>query len=85
MRFYDARYVLLVYWDPLRMRARRGRRNEYDRYARLVLGLLARGATSNELEQFLDQAIAEDIGLVRQEGFSATASKMLLELMTMQG
>jgi hypothetical protein len=52
-RFPAIRRVLLEEWDPIGVRDEPGAQDEYDGYALALYGLLARGATDDDLAQYL--------------------------------
>lgn len=64
--------VLLLHWDPLRVRETPGTHDEYLTHAHAVYGLLARGASSMQVSRYLHgvesnemhhpELAAEDLG-----------------------
>ena len=52
-RFPAIRRVLLEEWDPIGVRDEPAAQREYDGYALALYGLLARGATDDDLAQYL--------------------------------
>jgi hypothetical protein len=52
-RFPAIRRVLLEEWDPIGVRGEPAAQSEYDGYALALYGLLARGATDDDLAEYL--------------------------------
>jgi hypothetical protein len=52
-RFPAIRRVLLEEWDPIGVRDEPDAQDEYDGYALALYGLLARGATDDDLAEYL--------------------------------
>jgi hypothetical protein len=62
-RFPAIRRVLLDEWDPAGVREQPEAQHEYDDYALALYGLLARGATDDDLAEYLGQAATCWMGL----------------------
>ena len=59
----EIRGVLVGIWDPIGIKALGGPRDEYDSYIGKMYGLLARGATDEEIEMELLKIEHERMGL----------------------
>jgi hypothetical protein len=57
-RFPAIRRVLLDEWDPIGVRDDPDEQDAYDGYALAIYGLLARGATDEQLTEYLSDAAA---------------------------
>ncbi len=53
--------LLLAHWDPLGVRGVPGPHAEYAAHAHAVYGLLARGASSVQIERYLHQVASEQL------------------------
>lgn len=57
------RQVLLVVWDPIGVFGAEGAEDEYDSYAPGVYGLLKRGASKEEIINYLHEIETDRMGL----------------------
>jgi hypothetical protein len=62
-RFPAIRRVLLEQWDPIGVRDEPEAQDEYDGYALALYGLLARGATDDDLAKYLAEVTMVWMGL----------------------
>jgi hypothetical protein len=71
-RFPAIRRVLLEEWDPIGVRDEPDAQDEYDGYAFALYGLLARGATDDDLAEYLAQVTMfwMDLGASSRDSFS---------------
>ena len=53
--------VLLMHWDPLRVRDTPGTHEEYLQHAHSVYGLLARGASSVQIARYLHHVESDEL------------------------
>ena len=70
--------VLLQHWDPLRVRDTPGTHQEYLTHAHAVYGLLARGASSIQIQRYLHQV--EDVEMHHPELASEDLRPLLAAL-----
>lgn len=53
--------ILLLHWDPLRVRETPGTHDEYATHAHAVYGLLARGASSVQISRYLHHVESDEM------------------------
>jgi hypothetical protein len=69
-RFPAIRRVLLDQWDPAGVRDEPDAHDEYDGYALALYGLLARGATDDDLAEYLAEVSMVWLGLGKSTAHS---------------
>jgi hypothetical protein len=63
--------VLHYLWDPIGVNDLPAARDEYGSYARVVFGMLKRGASDGEISKYLLDIRVINIGMGRREGSMA--------------
>ena len=77
--------VLFWAWDPIGVRGNAAAADEYDRYAGSVLELLNRGASDEEVANYLTKVEVEWIGLTPNRHRNEDVAAMLRELNSLVG
>ena len=76
--FLALRALLMQHWDPIGIRDVEECYDEYDSYIPSILSLMDSGAQIDELAQFLDQVVSEQMGLESNLAHSKSVAALLL-------
>jgi len=72
--------ILMEDWDPIGVKDEPNAQSEYDRYAMQVLGLLYQNATNDDLADYLDEIVANHMGLKPNHQMTQSAVEKLMAL-----
>lgn len=76
--FLTMRAQLLKHWDPIGIKDSEQCHDEYDSYIPSILSLIDSGVALDELAQFLDDIVSEQMGLRSNMAESAKVAALLL-------
>lgn len=79
-KLQSIRTLLLNEWDPVGVKDEPTAQDEYDHYVPAILGLLERGASAAEIEQYLGDVSGFDMGLVAVAERDRTVARALSKL-----
>ena len=72
--------ILLETWDPLGVEEEENAQDEYDTYALQLVGMLARGATEDEIADFLDIILTTQFEMSPEIVSSEAAARAIVAL-----
>ncbi len=67
-------------WDPIGVKDYPEAGSEYDQYAQTIWGLLHKGANADQIVQFLNDVVKNNLGLRPDETRAKTTARKLIEL-----
>jgi len=79
-RLQTVEVVLRLAWDPIGVRGIADATDEYEGYARAIVGMLERAASDREIADYLTSVEVELMGLTARTAKNADIASMLREL-----